>query len=105
MIRHIRDAWQLGVVGFFVVISEIFISEPPLVTKKASIGLEILSVGRSWSLLSTGKNSRSIGTVQVELLKFYWTPSFLKVSETSGRCQKSSKNAGDHSDGWRWWKG
>jgi hypothetical protein len=66
MIRHIRDAWQLGVVGFFVVISEIFISEPPLVTKKASIGLEIFSVGRSCILLCTEKNCTSIGTLQVE---------------------------------------
>ena len=96
---------QLGVVGFFVDISEIFISELLLVTKKALVGLEILSVGRSWSLLSTGKNSRSIGTVQVELLKFYWTPSSSGVLETSRRCQKSLKNVGDHFDGWQWWKG
>jgi hypothetical protein len=77
MIRHIRDAWQLGVVGFFVVISEIFISEPPLVTKKASIGLEILSLGRSCILLSIEKNCTSIETLQVELLKQvqeFWRP-------------------------------
>ena len=74
-------------------------------TKKALVGLEILSVGRSWSLLSTGKNSRSIGTVQVELLKFYWTPSSLEVSETSRRVKRSFKNADDRCDGWQWWKG
>ena len=101
MIRHIRDAWQLGVVGFFVVISEIFISEPPLVTKKASIGLEILSLGRSCILLSIEKNCTSIETLQVELLKFYCTPSSSGVLETSRRGQKSFKNLGDHFDGWQ----